>query len=262
MMNLIRADLFKLRKSVTMKVLAGITLVCALSMTAIVYSISGGQLDNNMNGIAFMFSDINVMSILGAVLAGVLICGDFDTRIIQDSITSGCSRGRIILAKGVVLGCALTVLLFPYALVTGIALKTGSDFTTSSNFLGFLHLLATGEGTTLTVGRMLLVMLTLILVYVAQLSLTLPLAFLLRKPIYVVALYYSFSLLVGQLAGLAGSDGWISAILSATPYDVTYLMMNGDTPLSELVRAIAVSVVLLVVMAAVTFGLFRKKDIK
>ena len=69
MINLIRADLFKLRRTLTVKILLGIGTASALAMAVIAYLIPQGKLSESMTGIGFMFSDINVISILGAVLA-------------------------------------------------------------------------------------------------------------------------------------------------------------------------------------------------
>ena len=96
MYNLILADLFKLRKSMTIKVLFIITIVSSVIMAMMAHMISQGKINSNMSGIGFMFSDVNMIGILGAVIAGVFICGDFDNKIINDAITNGCSRFAII----------------------------------------------------------------------------------------------------------------------------------------------------------------------
>ena len=102
MLNLIRADLFKMCKSSVMKILFGITTLCAGAMTVIAYFITQRKMDPGMTGIGFLFSDINIISILGAVIAGVFICGDFDNKTIHDAIACGCSRRTIIDRKSVV----------------------------------------------------------------------------------------------------------------------------------------------------------------
>jgi|GEM_PF-4582436 len=55
------------------------------------YMISRGKIDDSMTRIGFMFGDASMISILGAVMAGVFICGDFDNKTINDAIANGCS---------------------------------------------------------------------------------------------------------------------------------------------------------------------------
>lgn len=96
MYNLILADLFKLCKTMAIKILFGITTVSAVIMAVMAYMIPQGKIGASMTGIGFMLSDISMISILGAVIAGVFICGDFDNKTIHDAIASGCSRGEVI----------------------------------------------------------------------------------------------------------------------------------------------------------------------
>lgn len=265
MLNLIQADIFKLRKSVAIKILLGITTVSAAIMAVIAYLIPLGKMDAGMTGIGFMFSDINVISILGGIIAGVIICGDFENKTIHNSIANGCSRGAVIISKAFVLGFALAFILLPYAVITGIALDTGSEFSMGSVAVGFLHLL-TAEGSTAfsasEIWKMFAVMLTLVIVYVAQLSICVPLAFMLKKPIFVVAIYYGFSIFTAQLLRLSESSPMFDRIFSLTPYGGKHAFITLDTITGDLVKAIAISLIFICIMLAVTYSAFRKSEIK
>lgn len=265
MYNLIRADLFKLRKSMAIKILLGITTVSALSMAWIAYLIPQGKMDDSLTGIGFMFSDMNVISILGAVIAGVFICGDFDNKTIHDCVANGHSRWAVIISKATVSYCALAIILFPYAIITGIALSTGSEFSMGSVSLGFLNVLTSGASTSLSaseIGRLLAVMLTLMIVYAAQLSITVPLALVLKKPVLVIAIYYGFSILCGQLAGLGDSYPVFDRIFAGTPYGANYTLVTLDTGTGDIVQAILVSLIFMCVMLAVAYSAFRRSEIK
>ncbi|MFD1176372.1 ABC transporter permease [Paenibacillus puldeungensis] len=265
MLNLIRADVFKLRKSITMKVLLAITTLCAVAMTMMAYFISTGKLDASLTGVGFMFSDVNVISILGGLIAGMLICADFDNKTIQDSIASGNSRSTIIFSKAVVLGLALVVILLPYAVITGIALGTGSKFDMGAVAVGFLHLLTSESAkafTTPDVLKLLAVMLTLLILYVAQLSISIPIAFLVKKPILVIVICYAFSFLTGQLLTIASNHPIVERICSFTPFGGSYVLMTLDAGAGTVVKAIVVSLIFIGVMAALSYSLFRKTEIK
>jgi len=264
-LNLIQADLFKLRKSMAIKILVAITTVCAAAMALIAYLIPQGKIEASMTGIGFMFSDINVISILGGFIAGMFICGDFDNKTIQDAIANGYSRGAIIVSKATVLGLALAFILLPYAIITGVSLSTGSEFNMGAVAVGFLNLLTVEGGTVFAASEVLkiaAVFLTLMVVYVAQLSICVPLAFVLKKPIFVIVIYYGFSILTAQLMKISDSSPGFNRILSATPYGGNYAFTTLGTAAVEISQAIAVSLLFIVVMLAITYGIFRKSEMK
>lgn len=265
MYNLIWADLFKLRKSMAIKILFGITTVSAVSMGMVAYLIPQGKMNASMAGIGFLFSDINMISILGAVIAGVFICGDFENRTIQDAVANGYSRGAIIVSKATAFCCALAFILLPYAIITGITLSTGSAFSMGSVAVGFLHILTSEAGTAFSaseIWKLLAAMLTLIVVYMAQLSLCIPLALVLKKPVLVVAIYYGFTILCAQLMGLRDSSPVFDRIFACTPYGGNYTFVTLGTGAGDIFKAISVSLIFIIAMIVVTYYAFRKSEIK
>jgi ABC-2 type transport system permease protein len=265
MLNLIQADLFKLRKSIAIKVLLAITTVSAALMAVIAYLIPLGKLNDSMTGIGFLFSDVNVMGILGGCVAGLYICGDFDNKTLQDAVANGYSRGAIIVSKAVLLGISLAVILLPYAVITVIFLSTGYEFSMGAVAVGFLNVLTSDWDTLLTapqVLKMLAVFLTLIIVYVAQFSISVPLAFVLKKPILVVAICYGFSILSAQFVRLSESSPVFKNIISSTPYGGSHAFITLDSSAGDMFKAIAVSIIFMVVVLAFTYSIFRKAELK
>lgn len=265
MINLIRADLFKMRKSKAIKILFGITTVSAVIMAVMAYLIPQGKIDPNMSGMAFMFSDISMMNILGAVIAGVLICSDFNNKTIHDAIATGSSRSTVIVSKAIAFFCAIAVLLLPYAIITGIALGTGYEFSIGKGVLGFMNLMTTDGGTGFSaseIGKLLAVMITLIIVYMSQLSVCVLLAFVLKKPVFVVAINYGFSILWGQLTILRDSSQVFKSIFDCTPFGGNYAFITLDTGIGDIFKAITVSLIFIIVMLAITYSAFRKSEIK
>jgi ABC-2 type transport system permease protein len=265
MYNLILADLFKLRKSMAIKILFAITTVSSIIMAVMAYLIPQGKIDASMTGLGFMFSDINMLSILGAVMAGVFICGDFDNKTIHDAIATGCSRGAVIVSKAIIFCGAIAFILLPYVIITSIAISTGFKFSMGSIAIGFLHLLTSEADTAFSVSeicKLLTVMLVLIIVYMAQLSICVPLAFVLKKPVFVVAIYYGFSILSGQLVVLSGSSTVVNRILGCTPFGGNYTFVTLGTGIGDIIKAISVSFIFTIGMIAVAYCSFRKSEIK
>ncbi|MBC3887555.1 ABC transporter permease [Acetobacterium paludosum] len=265
MLNLIQADLFKMHKSMAIKILFSITTISALAMTVLAYLLEQGQIDAGMIGIGFMFSDVNMVSILGAVLAGVFICGDFDNKTIHDAISSGSSRGTVIVSKAIVFFCGIGFILLPYAIVTGIALWTGFGFNMGAVSVGFLNNLTQASTAAFQASNLLkflLIALILIIVYASQLSVCVPLAFILKKPVLVVPIYYVISLLGGQLSLLAASSPGFNRIFSLTPFGGSYSFLDLNAQAADIFKAILVSVIFIIIMLAITYAAFRKAEIK
>jgi len=265
MLNLIQADLFKMRKSSAIKILFGITTLCAIVMTVMAYLIPKGQISDEYIGMVFLISDIVMMGILGAVTASVFICGDFENKTIHDAIASGCSRGTVIVSKAIVFFCGVGFILLPYAIITGIALSTGSKFEMGTVSMGFLNMLTKESGlvfSTSVLLKMLAAAFTLILVYMAQLSVCVPLALMLKKPVLVVAIFYGFTIFCANLTGLRNSSETFDKIFSYTPYGGKYSFVTLSTEAGDFVKAIAVSLFFIIVILGVTYSVFRKSEIK
>jgi len=265
MLNLIQADLYKMRKSSVIKILFGITTVCAIVMTIMAYLIQQGKIGNEYTGVGFLFSDIDIISIIGSVIAGIFICGDFDNKTIHYAVTSGSSRGAVIVSKATVFFCALVLVLLPYAIITGIAMSTGCKFDMGAVSVGFLNILSKDSGIAFSASvflKMLAAMLTLIIVYIAQLSICVPLALIIKKPVLVVAIYYGLSIIGGQLGRLSSSLPALDNILSCTPFGGNYSFITLNTGAGDFIKAIVVSLVSIIVMLIITFSIFRKSEIK
>lgn len=265
MINLIQADLYKLRKSTTIKILFIVTSLCAIIMTTFAYLIPQGKISESYTGLGFLFSDVNIMSILGAAVAGIFICGDFDNRTIHDAIASGCSRIAIICSKAITFFVAIILLLLPYGIVTAISLFSGANFGMNSVGVGFLHMLALDSQTVLDLPvlfKMIAVTLTLILTYVAQLSLCVPLALLCKKPVIVIVIYYAFTIFTAQLYNLKNISQVLKKLASYTPYAGNHIFLTLDSQANNFAKTIIVCLVFIVVMITITYSIFRKSEVK
>lgn len=265
MINLVHADLYKLKKTFSLKIILGITTVSAVIMAIIAYLIPLGKIDVSMSGIGFLLSDMSMISILGAVISGAIISGDFENKTIHDAITNGCSRRSVILSKVIIFSISLAFLLLPYVVVTGAGIALGHEYGMDSVASGFLNLLTTTSNTKLPfseVGKLLVLMLALLFVYVAQLSICIPLVLIIKKPIFVVAIYYGFSFLCGQLARLRESSRVFRHIFDATPYGGNYTMLSLETGNRDIIGAIVVSIIFTIVILGITIGIFRKMELR
>lgn len=265
MLNLIQADLFKLYKSKAIKVLFAMTTLGAVAMTTIAYLIVQGKLDSGMSGIGFMFSDINMISILGAVIAGTFICGDFDNKTIHSAIASGCSRSVVIISKAIVFFCAVAFILLPYAIITVIALISGVEFSMGATAVGFLNIITSNAAVTFSVAEMwklLAIMLTLIIVYISQLSICILLAFIFKKPVSVVGIYYGISIFFAQMTEVRAKFEIVDNVFKLIPYGGSYSLLNLNSFSEDMIKAIVISIIFSIAMLVVSYITFKKVEIK
>lgn len=267
MYNLIRADLFKPCKSMGIKILLALTTLCAIAMMVIAYLIAQGKLDNSTSGIGFLFTDINIISLVGGISAAVFICGDFDNKTIHDAISCGCSRGTVIISKAIVFFCSIGLLLLPYAIGTGIGITMGNQatFNMGEVALGYMNMLMNEAGTPISVTmilKLLFVILILMLVYMSQLSICVPLAIIFKKPFLVVAVYYVISVISGQLLSLGNTYPAFGNIFSYTPFGGENTLVMLSTGAGELGKTILVSFAFMAVMLGLTYSVFRKTELK
>lgn len=265
MLNMIYADIYKMFKSVTIKMVFAITVLTAVLMAVMGKGIAEGRLSADLGGVAFLFSDVNIISILGGVIAGIFICGDFENKTIHEAIACGCSRGKVIISKAAAFFCGIVILLLPYAAVTGIALSLGGSYNPGKNTLGFFYLLANGSGTALKgsdLPKLIIVMITLIIILAAQLSVCIPLAVLLKKPVLIVGIYYGISILSAQLLVLARNHELFDKVYSLTPFGGKHLFLTLTSGWGYVGQSLAVSLFFIFLMIGITAGIFRKAEIK
>lgn len=259
MFNLIKADLFKLRKSAAVRVLSFITVIGAAVMLMMAYWIPRNDSLSQFNDIGFLFSDVNVMSILGSILAGWYIGGDFDNKTTQDAVAGGYGRFTVIAGKAVVYGIGLLLLLVPYMAASGIALWSGASFDMGNVSLGYLYLATAGGG---EAAKQIAVGLVIGLNYLAQLSICLPLAFALKRPVFVVGIYYAFSMAIAQLSRLSEDVPAMKFLFSLSPYASSYIRLSGSSSAGILLQASAASLFFALAMTGIALALFRKSEIK
>lgn len=264
MINMIKADLYKMRKSITMKVVFLITLICSILMALMSYFIADGSLSDTYSGITFLFADANMTSILGSVLAAVFICSDFENKVISTEISSGTSRFTIIIGKIISYFIAIVVIMIPYAIVSIGGVISGNEFSMGQG-VGFLNLLQSGQSSSLSANdilKLILVALVLIVVYLGQFIVCVPIAFKVKKPVIVVAVYYTFTIVVAQLSNLAAKSDAFNNVLSLTPYGGKYSFLTLESSGGDIVKALVVSIIFIAIIGAIAYLLFRKEEVK
>jgi len=116
MINLLRAELFKLRKSTAFKVCFLLSCASAMALTYFSHAIAIGSFSNSISGSASGLSEFVIISLLGSLLTGIMVCSDFETKTIHDAIACGKGRSSVVLSKVLVYVLIITLLFVPYEL--------------------------------------------------------------------------------------------------------------------------------------------------
>ena len=265
MLNLIHAEIYKLRKSTSIKICFLLSMASAIALICISHNIAVGNLSTDISGSASGLTEIVIVSLLGSLMGGILVGSDFETKTIHASIAGGHGRIAVVTSKVLVYIMIVALLLLPYAITTIVAVCTGADFATpfvASTFIGILSDEAGAAVTSGTLCKIIAVSLVTMMVDAARLSVCIPIAFKIRKPVAVTTIGFAFSALIDLLLRVLRKIPLISDIIAITPFHKNFLILTMDTSAGTLWKAVICSTVFIIVIIALTFSIFRKAEIK
>lgn len=262
MFNLIRADLYSIRKSKVIKILFCIVSVCSITMAVVSHLMAVGKVSLDSAGNASALGEPMMMSLIGAVLAGVFICGDFENKTIHDAISCGSGRRTIIVSKAISYFIVIAFMMIPYFVVTIIGVCMDFEYTLymRSSFLGILSNVSSIEVASQMIFKILAITLTLMLVYASQMSICVALSFLIRKSILTVGICFGIPLLINLIMGLGNNVQILADFFSYTPFTMGYITL--DAAASDFIKPIVVSIGFIIVLLAITYSGFRKSEVK
>lgn len=142
MCKLIKAELFKLRKSIYYKAIVLGTILYAL-MDIYAYFTGIYHPSNGVKELFHSFLFWQRCLLLCGILAGVFIGGDFDNRMLHSQIAVGSSRRNAFLAKTFVYWIACISIALVYQGVDIIGMTCLSGFGTKLTFNGLMLLMRT-----------------------------------------------------------------------------------------------------------------------
>lgn len=264
MINVVRADILKLKKSAALKVLFLVSAAGAVLMVLAAHWFESGTLGQGAVGNASFLADAQMVALLGTISAGLFLCGDFENKTIHDAVSSGTGRGEIILGKAVSYFLVLLLMVLPYFLVTVAAFFVDSQFKLyiPSVFLTMICMEAGNPMTFSTVLKIIGITVTVCIVYAGQLSICLPLSFIFRKPVPVIGIGYLISLVCGMLQASGGNQAF-EKMISLTPFYGKYLIQLSMNAKPEIFfKSIAAGGGFAVLMVLITFLVFKRAEIK
>ncbi len=253
MYNLLRCELFKLRKSRSFLLILGLVIIYSVVMSILTYSsVQYGNGSEVVQGIDMYFEQLSnylLIAVAGSLIATTYVCRDFDNKTIQDSIACGCSRYAVILSKSLVYFLTIFIITLIIPIISSAVISTAYGFGMQFSIISVLKLAA--------------ITLTASFVYSACLSPCILLSFLSRKPVVVLAggIFILF-LGISFLKDAAQMEPAISSVLSFTPYGVSDALFTLDAAIGDFLKAIIVSIAFMILILAVTCMSFKKSEVK
>jgi len=253
MFNILKCELFKLRKSKSfwIMILAN-TLISATSFFMFTAQIESGALINfEINGVSFFlsaFSDSGLYIVYGVIFAVTFICGDFDNRTLQSGISAGCGRLKVFLGKSLVYLAAVSLTYLPYPILNFILASARYGYGVDISADVIIKLVAISFAASAA--------------YSALLSLCALLSFVLQKTGGVIG--GGLSLLIGgELLGMAAvAFPAIENVYLLSPYSLVLSVSDMTTGYGDIVKTAILSCVYIAVIFTATYMFFRKAEMK
>lgn len=264
MSHVMKADLYRFRKSTALKVSFLISLISISTMALVLYLVSQGHIGKEIMGSLGLLTDAMMVSLLSSLVIGLIVCGDFNSKTIHSEIACG-GRKMIVLAKTLTSMLITGIVLLPYAIVSVIVFATGADLAGMEGIPSlFIHIMTNQADVAIdgsSIGKAIMLCLVGIVVYMARLSICLPVAFIVRRPVAVMIVGIVSSFGFDMITKGLSDAPVLGDMLAYTPYAIIY-DLNMDAGASTIFQAVSSSIVFIVLMTVITYFFFRKSDIK
>lgn len=267
MCNLIKADFYKIHRSMIYKVLFLLMAVCAAVSTLVSHLIGTGDMDIAAAASTALLTDVVMLNLVGAVIAGQLICGDFENKLVQSAVAGCCGRFTLVVSKMVTYTLLNAVMSLPYAICAFVGFVSGAKFGPALSASSYLRILAeTGsvDATAEAILKYLIVLAVIPLIYTAQNSMVFLLAFVMRsKALVVTVVGFLFCILFGMTSSLVSSHSeTVEKLISWTPFSPDACALCNAATSGTILKMLGISLVTVICMTLITYASFRKSEIK
>lgn len=260
MINLVHADLYKLRKSIALKICFLVTTICAIAIAVISFKVAYGEMEIDISS-ASGLSDIFLMSVIGPLMTGFLVCSDFSSKNIHDEIS--CGRLAIVLSKGIVFAIIIALILLPYVILGLAGFVSGEKFTALFPYSMYVNIMVNSEGlanTSGNVGRVIAVLAVSVICYIARTCIFIPIAFKLRKSVVITVIGVIFGFFVDLLLSGIEKIPVVGDLVEYLPFH--YSIINMDASQGELLKITFISIIFFAIIMGITYLSFRRSEIK
>lgn len=264
-MNIIKADLYRIVHSISFWVMLGAMAVCALAFTLCSHNVETGAMGMEAVGTASILMDTMIITVIGPVFAATYFGVDFQSKSIHDNILYGGKRFNIVLYKTILFVLGIGALALPYGLCTIIGVTTGSEFSdVFAKAVDSSYMTVMAGYSDMDAGlyvKLIVVVLSIGLMHAARLSLCVPLSFLLKKQVPIIASGILLELLISLSGVLFMNNEVMSDIIGWTPFTLMN-KINLTTGYGDICKNVFTSILFIAIMLVISSLIFKKSEVK
>lgn len=257
MMELLKIDLYKLNKSPVLKVIMAVMVIIsfATAMSTLSHLNSPETLKNldlpvyGKDAFFVMLKDYPTITIVGMIIICIIVCGDFDHKIIQSLIQAGYKRKDIVSSKILSIVFTYTIVYFPLLFVRTIVQTVVCGF--GEHFgLGILF-------------NMFFAYISIILVSTAINGIVIFLSFVVKNSIVVFTLgFVIIELFVNVIKSFTMSNSSLGQYIKFLPVGNLQYLYEQNYSFKSLALVVIISVFFIVVWRLLTVIAFKKIDLR
>lgn len=266
MINLIKADFYKINRSIIYKILFIVSAVCAVVTTVVSHNVHSGDMDMASAASTAMLTDVVMLNLINCVMAGQLICGDFENKLIQSSLTGTNGRFTVVCAKMLTYTTLVGIMSLPYALCAIIGAAANAGFCAPFSASTYLKMLFDSTSADFSANMLLKYIAIsgiMMLVYAAQSGIVFLLGFLIKnKPLIVTAVGYVISTIIGMSSSLVAGNTTADKLLEFTPYGTDVYALGNGSGADSLIKVPLVCIAFIAAYTGLSYAAFRKAEIK
>lgn len=194
-------------------------------------------------------SDTQIIILVGSFLMGILICKDFEERIISAEIARGCTRLNLFVAKSLVFIVSIGLITVPYPLASMLTMSALNGFGTTLSVNTFIYMIA--------------MVLSVAFANMALFSISNLIAFLSKKTIPSI----SFSILVLLIGGniintLGRFFPPLDNFIKFTPFGIINTVLSKTATEMDFIVCVVTSVAFSFVITIINYNFFKKSELK
>lgn len=265
MFNLIKADIFKLFKVQIVKISFLVSVVCSIMIAIVLHGVYKGTYTLETSSAFALVSDTMIVAMLGAILIGTLICGDFESKNIHDEIACGNGRFSIIMAKTITISLLMILLVLPYAIVAIVGFASNIGFGVYTGVpSAFFNILANAQGVELSsqsILKSIVLTLFITLSYIAKVSICIPLAFKARRSLIVIIAGFISTFIFDIISAVAKGVKGINEVVQLLPF-TNIFKLTLDCTVDVMLKSMIYNFLFIAAMIGITYVMFRKAEIK
>lgn len=265
MTNIIKADLYKMFRMSSLYISFIICTISSLTIAYVLYGIPKGDFDIEMSTNVSLLVDIMLVSLLGGILIGGIISNDFESKNVHSEIACGKGRFSIIISKLAAMSIGTAVITLPYALTAIIGFGLDINFShlvgIPSQFFDVMTNVCGVEKDGSGIGKVIFICILIIFMYIARLSICIPVAFKFKKNIPVIIVGFLSAFVFDIITPAVKDIPGVSDFFEFLPYSmITKCTLDADG--GEIAKILISGIVFIAVMIAITYALFKKDEIK